>query len=56
MGLPEAVKEFLTNSEKPDELPAFLSVCQKLHNQIIQPQAEVHEVGTKEGFEVSGTD
>jgi hypothetical protein len=40
MGLSEEMKESFTYSEMPEELPAFVTVCQKQDNQILQRLAE----------------
>jgi len=40
MGLSEEMKDFFTYSDMPDELPAFVTVCQKRDNQIRQRRAE----------------
>jgi hypothetical protein len=40
MGLSEEMKDSFTYSDMPEELPAFVTVCQKLDNQIRQQRAE----------------
>jgi len=40
MGLSEAMKDSFTYSDMPEELPAFVTVCQKWDNQIRQRRAE----------------
>jgi hypothetical protein len=40
MGLSEEMKDSFTYSDMPEELPAFVTVCQKRDNQIRQRQAE----------------
>jgi hypothetical protein len=40
MGLPEEMKDSFSYSDMPEELPAFLTVCQKLDNQIHKRRAE----------------
>jgi hypothetical protein len=36
MGLSEEMKDFFTYSDMPEELPAFVTVCQNRDNQIRQ--------------------
>jgi len=40
MGLSEQMKDSLTYSDMPDNLPAFVTVCQKQDNQVRQRRAE----------------
>ena len=40
MGLSEEMKDSFTYSDMPDDLPAFVTVCQKRDNQIRQRRAE----------------
>jgi hypothetical protein len=40
MGLSEEMKDSFTYSDMPEELPAFVTVCQKRDNQIRQRRAE----------------
>jgi len=40
MGLSEEMKDSFTYSDMPDELPAFVTLCQKLDNQIRQRSVE----------------
>jgi len=40
MGLSEEIKDSFTYSDTPEELPAFVTVCQKRDNQIRQRRAE----------------
>jgi len=40
MGLSEEMKDSFTYSDMPDELPVFVTVCQKRDNQIRQRRAE----------------
>jgi len=40
MVLSEEMKDSFTYSDKPEELPAFVTVCQKRDNQIRQRRAE----------------
>jgi hypothetical protein len=40
MGLSEEMKASFTDSDMPEELPAFVTVCQKRDNQIRQRRAE----------------
>jgi hypothetical protein len=40
MGLSEEMKDSFTYSDMPEELPAFVTVCQKRDNQIWQRQVE----------------
>jgi len=52
MGLSDELKDFFTSSNIPDELPAFVTVCQKWDNQIRQPRAEMvaQNMGGGTGF------
>jgi len=40
MGLSKEMKDSSTSSDMPDDLPAFVTVCQKRYNQISQRRAE----------------
>jgi hypothetical protein len=52
MGLSEEMKDFLMYSDMPEELPAFVTVCQKRDNQIQQRRAEIaaQNTGSRTGF------
>jgi hypothetical protein len=52
MGLSEEMKDSFTYSDMPEELPAFVTVCQKRDNQIRQRRAEkaAQNKGSRIGF------
>jgi len=50
MGLSEEMKDSFTYSDMPEELPAFVTVCQKRDNQIRQPRAEKAAQNTGSGI------
>jgi hypothetical protein len=52
MGLSEEIKDSFTYSDMPEELPAFVTVCQKQDNQIRQRPAEkaAQNKGNRIGF------
>jgi len=50
MGLSEEMKDSFTYSDMPEELPAFVTVCQKPDNQIRQRRAEKAAQNTGSGI------
>jgi len=52
MALSEGLKDSFTYSDMPDDLPAFMTVCQKQDNQVRQRRAEkaAHNKGGGIGF------
>jgi len=40
MGFSEEMKDSFTSSDMPEELPAFVTICQKQEDQIRQRQGE----------------
>jgi hypothetical protein len=53
MGLSEEIKDSFTYSDMPEELPAFVTVCQKRDNQIPQRRAEKVAQNTGSGIRFS---